>query len=154
MSRLHYDRQVTTDSDMGGGPPVTTLGGAPTVPAPSDGGNKQDYFEKVAKLVPSEVIAGYLAMSGFVPDISDEDSQSTLFRVIFFFCLVLTPLYLNYMAEAGRPRVIHLVVSSIGFVVWAVATTGDNLITGYEAAYGSILLVAFSLISGIIPLNR
>lgn len=159
MSRLHYDEPKIKEQDFREGHAVTPLDGDPAVPLTpipmQEGGNAQSYLEKVAKLVPSEVIAGYLAMVGFVPSIENEGVKPTVLWSIFGLCLILTPLYLNSQSEQGRPKNIHLIVSTIAFVVWAYATTGDKLLPAfYQAAIGSIVLVAFSLISGLIPLNK
>lgn len=113
------------------------------------------YLEKVAKLVPSEIIAGYLAMVGFVPQIGIPEIHQTIFYVIFFLCLVLTPVYLNRQSQKGKPKKIHLIVSTLAFIIWAYVTTGNTLIPDYyDAALGSIALIAFSLISGVIPLTK
>lgn len=108
-------------------------------------------MEKIAKLVPSEVIAGYLALTGFVDSISWEYTIYAMFGL----CLILTPLYLNRQAVIGKPKFMHLIISTIAFIVWAIATTGTLLFSSsYQPAVGSVLLIAFSLISGLVPLNR
>lgn len=145
MSRLYVDNKNTNGN-------IRTMGeanGKPTSPTKS-------YFEKVAKLVPSEIIAGFLAMCGFVPNIGDDSINSrTVYLIIFGFCLILTPVYLNFFAEKDKPKRIHLIISSLAFVVWAYVTTGSELFPDfYNAAIASIILVAFSLVSALIPLNK
>ncbi|NAS14335.1 hypothetical protein [Poritiphilus flavus] len=154
MSRLYYEK-------------VTIPTRNPIVAADSDEpevSNNQDikgYLEKVSSLIPAEVIAGYLTMFGFVPLI-DETTQGILSKnettvawIVFFFCFLLTPIYLNYQAEKGKPKQIHLIISSVAFVIWSYVTTGASLIPDYyNAALGSIFLVAFSLISGFVKLNK
>ena len=148
MSRLHYDQAPQVFSDREFNSPVP--GGAAR-----SGGSTNSFLEKVAKLVPSEIIAGYLAMMGFVPQI-EGDAQSIAGWGIYGLCQVLTPVYLNTQAEAGKPKLIHLLLSTIAFAIWAYVTTGDKLLPEgyYQAAIGSIVLVAFSLVSAIVPLNR
>jgi hypothetical protein len=63
------------------------------------------------------------------------------------------------MAEEGQPKKNHLILSTIAFIFWAYATTGstlsDTIAPGiYDPAISSFLLVAFSLVSGQVPLNK
>ncbi len=113
------------------------------------------YLEKISRLIPSEIIAGYLAMFGFVPLVENVNVREYIIWIVFFMCLILTPIYLNMQAEKGKPKMNHLLVSSLAFVIWAYVTTGMKLVPGlYDAAAASIILVAFSLISAVIPLNK
>lgn len=141
MSRLHYDKQVNPNQ--------------PRAVSGEEEGKAKGYLEKVAKLIPSEVIAGYLAMFGFVPLIQKPETHTMVFWGIFILCQILTPIYLNSQAEEGKPKRVHLIVSSIAFTVWAYVTTGKTLVPDYhDAAFASIILIAFSLISAIIPLKK
>jgi hypothetical protein len=115
----------------------------------------KSYLEKVAKLVPSEVIIGYLTIIGFVPLIRFLWLRGWFYWGTFALGLVLTPIYLNFQAEKGKPKTAHLGVSTAAFVIWAYATSGEKVVPDlYDPAIGSIVLVAFSLISGAIPLRR
>ena len=57
------------------------------------------YAEKIAKLVPSEIIAAYLAIVGLIPSIRYEALQGWVSLFTFILCLGITPLYLNLQAE-------------------------------------------------------
>lgn len=149
MPRLYYDppaapavKTLTTDPNGGGG------GGG--------GQNFSDYLEKVSRLIPAEVLAGYLAMMGFVGSINGAETQKIANWIIFGACLVLTPLYLNNVAVPNRPKRNHLIVSTVAFVVWAYVTTGAQLLGPelFSQAIASIVLIMFSLISALIPLNK
>lgn len=115
------------------------------------------YLEKVSSLVPAEIIAGYLAMVGFLD--KEEGSlvveKQGLLIGIFVFCLVLTPVYLNFQAEKNKPKLIHLFLSFVAFIVWAYVTSGEKF-SGliYDSDIASIILIAFSLVSGLVPLKR
>lgn len=128
-----------------------------TQPRTVSGENKKvnDYLDKVSKLIPSEILAGYLAMFGLVPLVQRGEIHNIIFWIIFWLCQILTPVYLNSQAEEGKPKRNHLIISSIAFTVWAYVTTGKTLIPDYyDAAIGSIILIAFSLISAIVPLKK
>ena len=159
MSRLYYEKttevpvptsSVTKSRSIGtsrSAPPAEAA-----APARDTGGG---YLEKIAKLIPSEIIAAYLAMIGFVPLIKIVGNRQVIVWGIFGLCLILTPLYLNRLADKGQPKINHLVLSTIAFIVWAYVTTGSTLVPDYyDAALGSILLIGFSLVSVMVPLNR
>jgi hypothetical protein len=113
------------------------------------------YLEKVAKLVPSEILAGYVTLIGFVPLVHQTAAQPWLYAAIFVTCLGLTPVYLNAQAEHGKPKRNHLVLSTAAFIVWAYSISGSVLVPSiHDPAVASICLVAFSLVSGVVPLNR
>ncbi len=159
MSRLHYENH----SDDSSGTITKNFqvkdGNVPTPPANnSNTGATGQYLTKIAKLVPAEIIAGYLAMFGFVPMISTETSAKSIAGwVIFGICLILTPVYLNSQAEDGKPKVMHLAVSTVAFVIWAYVTTGKELFIGtdlYNAAVGSIIMIGFSMVSGMIKYQK
>ena len=138
MSRLYYPKSDTAADFTAD--PVKTL---------------QEYGEQVAKLVPSEVVAGYLTCVGLVDKLR-ESWRNPGFAAVFVLCLVLTPVYLNKVADPGKPRRNHLIVSSIAFVVWAYSVSG-KLVLGdswYDPALASLLLIVFTLISAVVPLNR
>lgn len=144
MGRLYYEKKYD---------PTTTkaLGG--------DKQNVGDYLEKVSRLVPAEVVAGYLTMIGFAGSIKNIQTQNIFIWIIFAIGLVLTPIYLNKVADANKPKRNHLILSTVAFIVWAYVTTGKQLLETispdiFEQAIASIILVAFSLISAVIPLNK
>lgn len=133
----------------------------PTQPKAFAGEGKgfSDNLEKVARLIPSEIIAGYLTMIGFVGSVKSVSMQNIIIWSIFAIGLILTPIYLNNVAEADKPKRNHLILSTIAFIVWAYVTTGKQLSDTigsdlFDQPVASIVLVAFSLISSVIPLNK
>jgi hypothetical protein len=111
-----------------------------------------DYGERVAKYVPAEIIAAYLALLPIVlGDAADGTTKrTTLLAIVFGACLVLTPLYLSRFVEAGKPKWMHLIVSTVAFVVWAYAIGGFFTDIGwYDKAAAAILITFFSLVSGL-----
>ena len=141
MSRLHYDQPIEQKKSRSISEDRESKGNS--------------YLSKIAQLIPGEVIAGYLAMVGFVPMIEKTDMQANALWGIFIFCQILTPIYFNSQADEGKPKKVHILVSSLAFTVWAFATTGEQLVPEYyDTALASILLVAFSLVSGKVPLKK
>jgi hypothetical protein len=137
MSRLYYPKPVTSANLTAGTPQSTT----------------KEYLEKIAKLVPSEVLALYLALVGWVPAVKPAISKSWLYAGCFVVCLVLTPLYLSKMADKGKPKRRHLVISTLAFGVWAYSVSGANVIPNwYDPALAGMATLLFTGISGLIPL--
>ena len=144
MGRLYYEKKYD-----------------PIQPRAFEGEGKgfSDYLEKVARLIPSEIIAGYLTMMGFVGSVKDIHTQNVIAWIVFSIGLILTPIYLSNVAEADKPKRNHLILSTVAFLVWAYVTTGKQLLETispnlFDQAVASIVLVAFSLISAVIPLNK
>jgi hypothetical protein len=147
MSRLFYTK-----------PSTPVVGILPTAKSGSAMGF-DDYAEKVSKLIPSEIVAGYLTLFGMVSLISNPSTQKYVYVIIFAVCLVLTPIYLSKVAEKDKPKRNHLIVSTIAFIIWAYTTTGatlQSILTAapFEQALASIILVIFSLISAVIPMDK
>jgi hypothetical protein len=137
MSRLYYDKPTTNSRMMSG-----------------QEDSYKEYGEKVAKLIPSEIIAFYLTAVGLVPLIRFEPAHPFFFGGIFFFCLIITPFYLNIQADKNKPKTIHIILSTFAFILWAYATSGQVVVPMiYDPAIASIALGAFSLVSGKIPLS-
>ncbi len=142
MNRLYYEKseiKLMNDLDEGGS------------------SSTQSYLAKVSSIVPSEIIAGYLAMIGFLEKNQDSSLvlHQGLLKGIFIFCLILTPIYFYYQAVKTRPKIIHIVLSTIAFCVWAFVTSGEKFdITFYNGEIASVILVGFSLVSGIIPMKK
>jgi hypothetical protein len=98
-------------------------------------------------------------MVGFVPLIKNVTAQNVIIWIVFVAGLVLTPIYLNNVAEPNKPKRNHLILSTIAFVIWAYMTTGKQLFQTispetFDQAIASIALVLFTLISALVPLNK
>lgn len=117
--------------------------------------SQKEYLEKVAKIIPGEIIVAYLAIIGFVPSIGKIGLHQFFYYIAFGIGLTGTAFYLNYQSEKGRPKFRHILMSCISFSLWAYSTTGDKVFKSFfDPAIASILLVAFSLISGKVSFNK
>ena len=111
---------------------------------------KDDYATRVAKYVPSEVLAAYVAMMGIVMSMSSVDRlKPYLAWAAFVLCLAVTPIYLYRFAGAKRDKFFHMALSSVAFGFWSYALGGPFEISHlYRADVGSLLLIGFTLVSG------
>ena len=112
------------------------------------------YVEKITLLIPSEIIAAYLAVVGLIPSIQGVE-LTTFYQIIFLLFLVLTTWYIYMVREKKEATPIpHMIISTIAFIVWGFATTGDKVFPHFhQPAIASIILIVFTLISGKIPLR-
>jgi hypothetical protein len=162
MSRLvRADANATGLVSFRGGPVNVVLGspGAPRVAGAKETTQVDNYAARIAKYVPAEVIAFYVAADKlFVPASSSAPSGSPVVGIspitsfidthgvyfaagIFFFALLATPLYILQQSEKGQPWSVHATMSSIAFVIWSYATQGALFqVSGlYDARLGSLL---------------
>ncbi len=139
MSRLYY-------------PPAgrTTLAGGNGLYV-----DPNDALKKVAKLVPGELLTGYMGLISLSMNVENPAVLPWLFVISFILCLVLTPIYLQRMADAGKPKRNHLIVSTVAFVIWAYFVSGQQVLPDWhDTAVATFILVVFSLVSTVIPMNR
>jgi hypothetical protein len=132
-------------------PPVTE---ARQSPAHDDG--TLGYLEKIAQLVPIEIVGGYKASTLLVPAIQPLRLQPLMYWGLFVLGLLGTLWYVGWQMGTGVKKQRHLWVYGAAFVVWAYATTGDKLLPApyYQDAVAGIVLIVASLIFGKIKLPK
>ena len=114
----------------------------------------EQYAEKVIKLIPTEVIAAYISLAGLISLVKIENLVTPLYFINFIVCLIVTPLYLRKLSTPKKNNTIHLIISTVAFIVWAYNISGKTIVPLlYDAALSSIFLGFFSLICGLIPLE-
>ena len=114
----------------------------------------KDALEKMAKLIPSELIGLYLTFVGLVPLIKYEASRPWWYVAVFIFCWFMVIVYLNWQADKDKPKKLKIFISWLAFPFWAYAVSGGSVIPSYyDAAVASILLFAFTTITGFLPLK-
>ncbi|MEW5911873.1 MAG: hypothetical protein AB1814_04910 [Thermodesulfobacteriota bacterium] len=109
-----------------------------------------DYLARVAKYVPSEIIAAYITAIGLISTVAEPRLKWWLYLVFLVLCLVFTPIYFNQMAKKGEPKAAQIVISTLAFLVWAYSFGGFFQLVGiYHSVVASLLLIAFTLVSGL-----
>jgi hypothetical protein len=144
MSRLYYDRPSGSGRLAGG-----------------QNGNKE-YTEKIVKLIPTEIIAGYLFLIGLVDLVKFDNLKLGLYVLIFMACWIATPFYIRWQGEKdtdpetkqSKPWKIHAAVSCFAFLFWSYSVSGNILVPNYyDVALANILLGLFTIVTGWIPLK-
>jgi hypothetical protein len=139
LSRLYY-------------PPPPPAGLAAGESAPLD---IKDLAKKVAQIIPAELVTGYTALISFSMNVRWGRVRPWCFLLSFVLCWALTPYYLNKMADPGKPKRNHLIISTIAFAIWAYFVSGQQVIPQcYDTGIASMLLVVFSLLTAAVPLTK
>ncbi len=113
-----------------------------------------DYFSKILKLIPADIVAAWILISGMVV-ISKANSAVNYFALIwicFFALLVIIPVYLYRVT--GTKDKLQIFITMGAYVVWVFALgvpfsdlTGDNILHfTYQSIYGQLLLIFYTLV--------
>jgi hypothetical protein len=105
--------------------------------------NKNNYSERLIKLVPAEWISAYIAIKGIL------DSNTNAGMNVYFFVIsiqfILLPAYLRFALDVRK--VSQIALTSISFLVWVFSLGGTPFggLGWYESYYGSIALILWTL---------
>ena len=122
----------------------------PAVVLTADEAVGDDNATRVAKYIPGEILAGYVAMGAIISSMTPGSTTMITSWAVLGLGLVLTPVYLAGISEKSKPKALHLVLSTIAFAVWSYALGGPFALSGiHNPQIGSILLIAFTLVSGV-----
>jgi hypothetical protein len=114
-----------------------------------DSGN--DYIERVAKYIPGEVVAGYLAIMGMI-EAADEKNAARLGLAwaVFVIGVIVTPIYLTMVGKPIGQQKITIWISTFAFVVWAYALGGPfKLSEIHNGLLGSVAVGVVTWLSGL-----
>jgi hypothetical protein len=128
-------------------------GAAFTPPAPPAGTpTADDYWNRLLKYIPIEVIGVYLAASDAVASVTGHTKRETVLWIIFGVVLAVTPIYLRNVVGIVRPR--QLIISAVAFAVWAFALGGPfaESWSGYESWMGALAIILSAFVFGALKL--
>ncbi|MCK5055899.1 MAG: hypothetical protein KAT34_04540 [Candidatus Aminicenantes bacterium] len=98
---------------------------------------KQEYLGKLLKLIPSEIIAVYVAVQGLIP------GEKWGLTIVTLVLLILTPLYLRFVQKVDRPA--QIVISALSFIVWVYCLGGPFVLFGiHHAKIASVILLIWT----------
>jgi len=99
------------------------------------------YKERLLKLIPSEIVAAYLALQGMIPQ--EHSKWGLLFISIFL--LILTPFYLKKFQNVTNW--VQVSITTLSFVIWVYTLGGPFELWGiHEPWIGSIAIVLWTMI--------
>ena len=146
------------------GPDKELAPGTPSGPPPPGPNPLADYLERVAKYIPVEIIAAFLAIRGFAgsPGTMPPGLEIALFAAL----VVMTPLYLLKLGGDVPRKGLQVGIATVSFVVWAYAIGGSffwGALVQFEpfpdqivyAGFAGALVVIWSLAAGLVhPAER
>jgi hypothetical protein len=107
---------------------------------------KNPYHEKLLKLIPTEIIAAYLAILGVIPETYPNTKELLIIVSIILFCFV--PVYIILLQKVTK--ITQIVFTTLSFAVWVFSIGGPfKEYDFYQAFMGSIVLIGWTL---LIPL--
>ena len=119
--------------------------------------NVDNYLDKITKLIPSEILGVWITIKTMVEG-NDSIPENSILLGIFMFWLFLTFAYIRLLpAELEKKPTVKQGIISVGaFMVWAIAIGGKPFISisWYHPIYGSILMVLYTVVIPLIPLEQ
>ena len=117
--------------------------------------NPDSYFDRLFKYIPSDVVACWLATTGIINSLPDQEPKNAWLWIIFFFLLVMTPIWVKSQTKEPRQQTAHtqIIISAIAFVVWVFALGGPfTSFSFYRPYQGSVVLILYTtLVAAIVP---
>ena len=115
-------------------------------------GQPDDYFSRLLKYIPAEVVALYVSAGGVVP--AEHPKRVTYLWAIFVFCAIATLVYMFVTARdevTKKPIWKQIILATIAFPVWAYALGGPfATLPSYESFVGSLLLMGVTFLFGLV----
>jgi hypothetical protein len=109
---------------------------------------KDEYFDRLLKYIPAEVVVCYIFVTGLIQKLSGPVEMTIFQWSIFVIFCFLTILYLMRVLKVKKVQ--QLAISLIAFVVWVFALGGPfTQLAWYNPVYGEILLPIYTLVIAI-----
>src|SRR5436190_23486193 len=120
-----------------------------------EGGTPDTYFDRIVKYVPADVVAAWTAVTAAVKGASASVPAPTVLWVCFAFGAIFTPFWvLGQTHIEGKPKAYtQALVATLAFIIWVFALGEPfSFLSFYNGLYGTLAIIAFTLISGwIVP---
>lgn len=111
----------------------------------------ENYQSLVLKLIPTEVVAAYIFISGLLPLYNSSvemNKYRILHWIIFGLLFIINPLYLRYASSVTNKS--QIIICTIGFAVWAFSLGNPFMTIGNDQDFsrliGAIILALYTLI--------
>jgi len=105
---------------------------------------QEDYFGRLAKFIPAEIVALYVAAVGVIPHVPAGTPNFRALWIVFGITLALVPLYLFFATKRGgkKPLPLQIVLATVAFPVWVFAMGGPfESFPWYQGWAASLVLI-------------
>lgn len=100
------------------------------------------YLDKLLKLIPSEIVAGYIAIYSIAQDHTNEE---TIILVSSIALLILIPFILRFLQNVTKWG--QIVFSMIAFVIWVYSLGGPFEAYGiHDPVIGSVIIIFYTFL--------
>lgn len=109
------------------------------------------YFDKLIKYIPTEIVGGWVAITGLIKGASNIPTNTILWILFIIFTALTSVCILKQTFEPKKPLAIKQTsISTVAFIIWVFALGEPfNTLSFYNPVYGSISLILYNL---VIPL--
>jgi hypothetical protein len=112
------------------------------------------YADKIVKYIPADVLAAWVAACGIIAGAAETFPKNNALWICFAFGVIITPLWILRQTRAPGlpPASKQAAISTAAFIVWVFALPEGPFTTlpFYHAIWASLVLIAFTLIIGLI----
>lgn len=99
-----------------------------------------NYYKRLLKLIPSEIIAFYLAMDAIVCNMKN---KHIMLWIVFLVSLIGAWVYI--IKATNVKKKIQQIITLISFIIWVYVIGGPfQLLTWYDATYGKLLVTIYT----------
>ena len=118
----------------------------------SKGQEIDSYSDKLIKYIPSEIVAAWIAVTGIVEGAADIPATTVLWILLVIFTIITAFWIAKQTSEQGKPPAkTQITISTGAFLVWSFALGEPfSSLSFYNPAYGSILLVVYTLVIALV----
>ncbi len=111
------------------------------------------YFDKVIKYIPADIVGAWVAVDGLIEGAGENVAQNTSLWVAFIIGILITAFWTHKQTQQPKkpPAITQIAISTVAFIVWVYASGGPfERVELYNATYGSMLLIFYTLIVAMI----
>ncbi len=111
------------------------------------------YFDKVIKFIPADVVAAWTVVTGLIASAGEQVPKASLLWIAYVFGIVITALWTWRQTQVkGAPIAkTQIAISTLAFAIWVSALGGPfESLPAYQRLYGALLLIAYTLIVGLV----
>lgn len=129
---------------------VQTPGGqVPVANAPTPADQIRDFLGKIAAYVPGEVISIFLIGKAIFP--GDEGKRIVgIWAVICWVIAIIS----RWIGTKGSGKAVNVILTSLAFPIWVMAIGGTILGFTFGEQITTLIVLAFSVLAGIIYNNK
>jgi hypothetical protein len=119
------------------------------------GGSSQvdGYFDKVIKYIPADVVAAWTLVTSLIASAGSQFPKSMALWIAYAFGIVMTALgtWKQTQETHKSPAKTQILIATVAFAIWVAALGGPfEFWPSYERLYGSLLLIAYTLVVGLV----